>query len=809
MARRPFDPADLKPSTVAILHDDRVIGTGWLFTEKYFITSAQVLESAKQKFVVQFHSGKRFRAEVREWMPGGSDLAILEVPGEAAGRYRPLRVSRLGKPGGTVHLFGFEPGSEVRLQEAVVLGEAPGAGRTKKWSVQFTPPSARNVLPGAPVLTGAKEVFGILSMPEKGGSGRRAQPRAHIITLNDVIRDSAALRHHFYAGTPHAVEQVTGRPARRNVFISHHKPEENIVLVAEPHAGPAGVAERTAGHPLRFPDAAFYRVRPDGTDEAVAPDSCLAPPPAGWRVDFRFGFDTQVKGMPHRGEPPGLAPPEKIPFPIRLRVDVWSDDVEFDRETAEVTVPESGPSDVASFPLRQVPPVSAERRVAVFVFVRHETHLVGAFRVEAAVAAAPSPAQVPQVLDYIYLDSSWFRFERRALAAPALTVYLRTEGERVQVFAFAKDRPAWGAVGVEVPEFQEKTREVYLHVTRLAVRLQNGETLPFATEAAGLCELGYQLFSDLFFSRPGPRQEEMRAFADYVRQLPAGSEVTIANEPRGRPLLLPWGIVYDGRLPGAASGGQEKDGFWGHRFKLTVRPSLAWAAPPVAAPARPRMATIYENRKEAVEMTEFVGKLAASGKIQGPEDLPIQDYYVPRLATDPFELVHCFCHGYTDLHDRALSEALTSVAAQGKSLMASGDTTRGSYLYTQRGTATLARLQEKVPQLPGRPVVLLSMCESAQVSSSGRSFVTFFLEVGARAVVGTEGPNPWDLAYRMDTAIVGRLLDGSGTALRDAVWEARRNEISENVLALIYTVYGDGLATLAAPASDVRGARKE
>ena len=105
--------------------------------------------------------------------------------------------------------------------------------------------------------------------------------------------------------------------------------------------------------------------------------------------------------------------------------------------------------------------------------------------------------------------------------------------------------------------------------------------------------------------------------------------------------------------------------------------------------------------------------------------------------------------------------------------------------------------------------VLLSMCESAQVSSSGRSFVTFFLEVGARAVVGTEGPNPWELAYRMDTAILNRLLEGSGTALRDAVWEARRNEVAGNVLALIYTVYGDGQATLVAPPAPGRGEKQE
>ena len=148
------------------------------------------------------------------------------------------------------------------------------------------------------------------------------------------------------------------------------------------------------------------------------------------------------------------------------------------------------------------------------------------------------------------------------------------------MFAFTRDQPTWGGVGVLIQEFQEKTRQVYVHITRLAGRLQKGETLPFATEATGLCEVGYQLFSDLFFSQRG--QPELRTLADHVRQLPAGAEVTIATEARGRSFLLPWGLVYDGRLPQAASGGQQKDGFWGHRFKLTVCPSR-WSAA-VAAP---------------------------------------------------------------------------------------------------------------------------------------------------------------------------------------------------------------------------------
>src|SRR5882762_5591067 len=101
--------------------------------------------------------------------------------------------------------------------------------------------------------------------------------------------------------------------------------------------------------------------------------------------------------------------------------------------------------------------------------------------------------------------------------------------------------------------------------------------------------------------------------------------------------------------------------------------------------------------------------------------------------------------------------------------------------------------------LKGSPIIHLSMCQSAQVSSSGESFVTLFLDRGARAVVGTEGPVPFDLARQMDTRIIEELV--KGTALRDALWKARQELLKRNLLALIYIIYGDGLATLASPSS--------
>lgn len=112
------------------------------------------------------------------------------------------------------------------------------------------------------------------------------------------------------------------------------------------------------------------------------------------------------------------------------------------------------------------------------------------------------------------------------------------------------------------------------------------------------------------------------------------------------------------------------------------------------------------------------------------------------------------------------------------------------------GAVTLPVLNVELKKLPGQPIVLLSMCESAQVTCAGAGFVTLFLDRGARSVVGTEGPTLWSLGREMDVEIIRRLL--AGQSIGQAFSETRRALVKENVLALIYSLFGDAEAKLTA-----------
>jgi hypothetical protein len=85
----------------------------------------------------------------------------------------------------------------------------------------------------------------------------------------------------------------------------------------------------------------------------------------------------------------------------------------------------------------------------------------------------------------------------------------------------------------------------------------------------------------------------------------------------------------------------------------------------------------------------------------------------------------------------------------------------------------------------------LNMCESAQVlpSLSG-GFIPFFLQRGARSVIGTECPMTSTFADPFAREFFYRFLRG-GT-VGHILWELRRKYLEEgNPLGFAYTLYGN------------------
>jgi hypothetical protein len=92
------------------------------------------------------------------------------------------------------------------------------------------------------------------------------------------------------------------------------------------------------------------------------------------------------------------------------------------------------------------------------------------------------------------------------------------------------------------------------------------------------------------------------------------------------------------------------------------------------------------------------------------------------------------------------------------------------------------------------PIVFLNMCESAQVTPSlGDSFIHFFIDRGARCVIGTECSMRPLFAHLFSQAFLGTLL--RGVPAGRALLQARRAFVDQyNPLGLAYTLFGSATA---------------
>ena len=122
-----------------------------------------------------------------------------------------------------------------------------------------------------------------------------------------------------------------------------------------------------------------------------------------------------------------------------------------------------------------------------------------------------------------------------------------------------------------------------------------------------------------------------------------------------------------------------------------------------------------------------------------------------------------------------------------------------SWIGLTYGVLYLDRLYGEVAELSSKPLVILNMCESAQITPTLKdSFVHFFLDRGARSVIGTECPMTVEFADVFSESLFTDLLHGRSIGM--AMLNARRKFLDQrNPLGLAYTLYGSAAASFEPP----------
>jgi CHAT domain-containing protein len=286
-------------------------------------------------------------------------------------------------------------------------------------------------------------------------------------------------------------------------------------------------------------------------------------------------------------------------------------------------------------------------------------------------------------------------------------------------------------------------------------------------------------------------------------------------------LIVPWSLLYLDNGFRQFPHNVNLDSFLGYRYNLVVRPSIALVAAN-GEPHKPvRMAAAWLSRPETKQLESTLETARQSNQITY-QRVRASNYELPDLTSGEFDLIHFYCHGHTRFPDafqpqdfvQLLQEHIQSVGpppseapeTELAQFLSKVKDAVDSLMYLDGGFVYRADLAKSLGHLRGAPIVLLSMCESAEVTASGVGFVTLFLRRGARAAIGTEGPTLWTLGRDLDTEVIEHLLRGE--SIGDALYSAKRKIAPVNPLALIYSLWGDRDARIAANAETTSSEEK-
>jgi hypothetical protein len=338
--------------------------------------------------------------------------------------------------------------------------------------------------------------------------------------------------------------------------------------------------------------------------------------------------------------------------------------------------------------------------------------------------------------------------------------------------------------------------------------------------------LGTEIVTRLFDYSPGGDFFELGAMVRDV--LPGMSIVQISLNEDSKDFVFPWAalIVNPDADPDAPVDAQN---LWGYRFVIEVKRRGD------GAPSRPDLRTPARLKYARWNFKNEPAHYAALAALAGQARIPVQwidpvienrKDFITALTSGGGELVYVYAHGHAAAPNTPLGlryrdnaqQQIKALAQQMKSnpLFSSDDPSwkdvQEQFLnLTKAGaessltlsnsevvlSSLLVALGGARVRLADAPIVFLNTCESAQMwNAVDGSFVGFFLDRGARAVVGTECTVPVVLADVFGREALAHLF--AGESLGEAVFKARLALLASNnnPLGLCYCIYGSADARL-------------
>ena len=303
--------------------------------------------------------------------------------------------------------------------------------------------------------------------------------------------------------------------------------------------------------------------------------------------------------------------------------------------------------------------------------------------------------------------------------------------------------------------------------------------------------------------------------SEKLRELPPppGSVIQVSLACDAADFLFPWALLYDAALPDESWESPDPDGFWGLRYCIEQRPPKWKQQAPASVRIHPdpqRMAfMLWDQFANAAEHSAMIGGLFG----KRPGDLEVSTPPINRAsaaskemtAADAKDIYYFYAHAHVRNPNRsagildAFVDTYQKLPPGGKAREAFGEAYKlaieeadeDSWIKLTYGRLTLTDLYAGPVRFRSSPLVFINACESSQLtpSLSGQSFVSFFLDRGAAAFLGTECTMTAVFAHPFGEFVLRRLL--SGDTIAAALLAARKHFAeNRNPLGLAYSQYG-------------------
>jgi hypothetical protein len=528
-------------------------------------------------------------------------------------------------------------------------------------------------------------------------------------------------------------------------------------------------------------------------------------------------------------EPKPLRTPEQKDD-VELLVTAQSDDFEISPRVATITLPPSGNS--KKDPIFRIRPLrasgSADDRLKIRFRIFYKYNFLQMLTVRGGALTEFDDGEVasyaPPRIDLGYYDIQTDVNDFDFMGPRSLHIEINPAGDQYELtFTFGR-KGQTGELVVQARVFLTSTQLAgeISGARKVLFGISSSETLgkevpgdkwEFDDHLKALADEGIKLWSLLFDRGEG---QEITTVGDWLRQnpLPIGSTIQVTMAANASAFVFAWNLLYDGRKPKYSG-----KGFWGLRYVIEQRVLHPFPLSPVATTTtRPiEIGAMYWQFSQTPDQQNYLrGLLALAKNAKLALGAPIDDAKSAKqcLAAGSSDILYFFTHGYTGLPNgetfgvtvqdflelyKTLSEQSATRQAwryDAERISQKMFTSDQSWIELTSGRLQLDDLYTEVPRLPLSPLVILNMCDSAQVTPTlSKSFIDFFLTRRARAIVGTECSIRPVFADFVGRSLIYLLMSAEpiGCALRKIRVQAFRHR---NLLGLAYTLFGSADSAL-------------